>query len=51
MSNWDVMEAIFDHIFVKLGVDGESGGIDRPVVLTEPIANLAYPRRSALFLS
>ena len=46
VSNWDVMEGVFDHIFLKLGVDGESGGIERPVVLTEPIANLGYSRRS-----
>jgi actin-related protein 5 len=46
VSNWDVMEGVLDYIFVKLGVDGQSGGIDRPVVMTEPVANLGYSRKS-----
>jgi hypothetical protein len=35
-------------LFLKLGVDGSSGNVDRPIVMTEPIANLTYPRRSML---
>lgn len=47
MGNWDVMEGVLDHIFVNLGVDGENGGIERPVLMTEPVANLSYSRKSA----
>ena len=46
VGNWDVMEGLLDYTFIKLGVDGGNGGVDRPVVMTEPIANLNYPRRS-----
>ena len=49
VGNWDVMEGVLDYLFIKLGVDGASGGVDRPIVMTEPIANLAYPRRSKLY--
>ncbi|OJJ33454.1 hypothetical protein ASPWEDRAFT_622470 [Aspergillus wentii DTO 134E9] len=45
VGNWDVMEGLLDYIFIKLGVDGANGGIDRPVVMTEPIANPNYPRK------
>lgn len=44
VTNWDVMEGVLDYIFIKLGVDNE-GGIERPVVITEPMANLSYSRR------
>lgn len=45
--NWDVMEGVLDYIFVKLGMDAEeSGGVGRPIVMTEPIANLGYSRKS-----
>jgi len=47
VANWDAMEAILDQIFVGLGLDGEDGGIGRPVLLTEPLANLGYTRKSA----
>lgn len=46
VGNWDVMEGLLDYVFIKLGVDGANGGVDRPIVMTEPIANLNYPRRS-----
>lgn len=46
VGNWDVMEGILDYLFLKLGVDGASGGVDRRIVMTEPIANLPYARRS-----
>ena len=46
VTNWDVMEGIFDYTFLKLGVDGAEGGVGRPIVMTEPVANLGYPRRS-----
>ncbi|OJD12909.1 hypothetical protein AJ78_06574 [Emergomyces pasteurianus Ep9510] len=45
VGNWDVMEGVLDYIFLKLGVDGANGGVDRPIVLTEPIANLGYSRK------
>ncbi|WEW59194.1 Nuclear actin-protein involved in chromatin remodeling [Emydomyces testavorans] len=45
VGNWDVMEGVLDYIFLKLGVDGANGGVDRPLVLTEPIANLGYSRK------
>ena len=46
VGNWDVMEGVLDNIFVNLGVEGENGGIGRPVLMTEPIANLGYSRKS-----
>lgn len=46
VGNWDVMEGILDHIFVNLGIDGDDGGIGRPVLMTEPVANLGYSRKS-----
>lgn len=46
VTNWDVMEGILDYTFMKLGLDAEEGGIGRPVLMTEPIANLGYSRRS-----
>ncbi|KAL4737774.1 hypothetical protein BDV11DRAFT_171676 [Aspergillus similis] len=45
VGNWDVMEGLLDYLFIKLGVDGANGGVDRPIVMTEPIANPNYPRR------
>uniref|UniRef100_A0A093XHF0 Actin-like protein arp5 n=1 Tax=Talaromyces marneffei PM1 TaxID=1077442 RepID=A0A093XHF0_TALMA len=45
VGNWDVMEGVLDYVFLKLGVDGSQGSVDRPIVMTEPIANLTYPRR------
>lgn len=45
VNNWDVQEGVLDYIFIKLGIDGRKGAIDRPVVMTEPLANLGYPRR------
>lgn len=45
INNWDVQEGILDYIFIKLGVDGSKGHVDRPVLITEPLANMAYTRR------
>ncbi|EZF75677.1 hypothetical protein H105_02863 [Trichophyton soudanense CBS 452.61] len=45
ISNWDVVEGLLDYIFIKLGVEGGNGGVDRPLVLTETIANLGYSRK------
>jgi len=42
---WDVMEGVLDYTFIKLGVTGE-GSINRPIVMTEPVANLGYTRRT-----
>lgn len=44
--NWDAMESVLDTIFIKLGLAGDSGGLDRPVVMTEAVTNLGYARRS-----
>lgn len=44
VTNWDVMEGVLDYIFIKLGADRQ-GGLERPVVMTEPMANLSYSRR------
>ncbi|KAL2153184.1 hypothetical protein VTH82DRAFT_4339 [Thermothelomyces myriococcoides] len=35
VSNWDVMEHVLDHVFIKLGMNGVEGGIDMPIVMTE----------------
>lgn len=40
------MEGILDHTFASLGIDGTDGGIGRTVLMTEPIANLGYSRKS-----
>lgn len=45
VSNWDVMEGVLDYVLLKLGVDGAEGGVGRPIVMTEPVANLGYTRR------
>ena len=45
INNWDVQEGLLDYVFIKLGIDGRNGEIDRPVVLTEPLANLGYTRK------
>lgn len=46
VNNWDCMEGVLDYCFIKLGINGQKGGIDRPVVMTEPVANLGYSRKS-----
>ena len=46
VANWDVMEGILDYTFLKLGLDAADGGIDRPIVMTETVANLGYSRKS-----
>ena len=46
VANWDVMEGILDYTFLKLGLGGVEEGIGRPVVMTEPVANLGYSRKS-----
>ncbi|CAI7617117.1 unnamed protein product [Penicillium glandicola] len=45
VGNWDVMEGVLDYVFLKLGVDGANGGVGRPILMTEPIANTAYSRK------
>jgi actin-related protein 5 len=49
VSNWDVMENMLDYIFLKLGVDGASGGVGRPIVITEPTVNLGYCRKGMAY--
>ena len=46
VANWDIMEGVLDYTFLKLGIDGEEGGIGRPILMTEAVANLGYSRRS-----
>ncbi|KAL2120578.1 hypothetical protein VTJ04DRAFT_4605 [Mycothermus thermophilus] len=46
ISNWDVMEHVLDHVFIKLGMNGVEGGIDMPIVMTEAVANLPYVRKT-----
>ena len=45
VNNWDAQEGILDYIFLKLGIDGHDGVVDRPIVMTEPLANLGYSRK------
>ena len=45
INNWDVQEGLLDYVFLKLGIDGRNGEVDRPVVMTEPLANLPYTRK------
>jgi actin-related protein 5 len=40
------MEGLLDYVFIKLGVNGTDGSIGRSVVMTEPVANLGYSRKS-----
>lgn len=51
VANWDIMEGILDYTFLRLGIDGGDGGIGRPVVMTEPVANLGYSRKSKCYIS
>ncbi|OJD39927.1 chromatin remodeling complex subunit [Diplodia corticola] len=46
INNWDAMEGVLDYVFTKMGVNGSGGGINRPVAMTEPVANLGYSRRT-----
>lgn len=46
VCNWDVMEYVLDYLFLKLGIDGQDGAIDMPIVMTETLANLPYSRKS-----
>ena len=50
VTNWDVMEGVLDYTFLRLGLGALEGSIDRPVVMTEPVANLSYSRRSKTLL-
>ena len=46
VGNWDVMEGVLDNIFLNLGIEGENGGVGRPILMTEPVANFGYSRKS-----
>jgi actin-related protein 5 len=48
INNWDVVEGVLDYCFLKLGIDGKDGTIGRPIVMTEPVANMGYTRKSKL---
>jgi actin-related protein 5 len=43
-TNWDILEGVYDYIFLKLGVDGQES-VGRPIMVTEPVANLGHSRR------
>lgn len=45
VSNWDVMEHVLDYVFLKLGLNESSDGVDVPIVMTEAVANLPYSRK------
>lgn len=45
VNNWDVFEGVLDYVFIKMGIDGKNGNIDRPIVMTEPLANLQSTRK------
>jgi len=45
VCNWDVMESVLDFMFLKMGLDGQNGSIDMPIVMTEALANLPYSRK------
>ncbi|GAB7349891.1 hypothetical protein MBLNU459_g0583t1 [Dothideomycetes sp. NU459] len=45
INNWDVQEGVLDYIFIKMGLDGSKGSINRPVLMTEPLGNMGYSRR------
>ncbi|KAF1826761.1 actin-related protein, ARP5 class [Dissoconium aciculare CBS 342.82] len=42
VNNWDAQEGILDYIFIKLGIEDS---VDRPIVMTEPLANVGYARK------
>ncbi|CAL8581431.1 Actin-related protein 5 [Xanthoria parietina] len=46
VGNWDVMEGLLDYTFASLGITAEDGGVGRPIVMTEPVANLGYSRKT-----
>lgn len=49
VANWDVMENVLSFIFRRLGVDGSDGGVGRPIVMTEALANLGSARKGKIF--
>ncbi|KAI4086367.1 MAG: hypothetical protein LQ344_007615 [Seirophora lacunosa] len=46
VGNWDVMEGLLDYTFASLGISAQDEGVARPIVMTEPVANLGYSRRT-----
>lgn len=46
VSNWEGMENTLDQAFLQLGLDSAEGEIGRPIVMTEPVSNLGYSRKS-----
>ncbi|KAJ5110505.1 Actin-like protein arp5 [Penicillium argentinense] len=45
VGNWDVMEGVLDYVFIKMGINSTSDSVERPIIMTEPIANMGYPRK------
>ncbi|KAL7274732.1 Actin-related protein 5 [Rhizina undulata] len=45
VSNFDTMETLLDYCFIKLGIDGNNGGLGHPLVMTEAVCNPSYNRR------
>ncbi|KAL8774562.1 MAG: hypothetical protein Q9209_000935 [Squamulea sp. 1 TL-2023] len=50
VGNWDVMEGLLDYTFASLGIAAEEGGVGRSIVMTEPVANLGYSRKTMIEL-
>ncbi len=46
VGNWDVMEGLLDYAFTGLGISAQDEGVGRPILMTEPVANLGYSRKS-----
>ncbi|KAL8899006.1 MAG: hypothetical protein Q9207_006415 [Kuettlingeria erythrocarpa] len=46
VGNWDVMEGLLDYAFTGLGISAQDEGVGRPILMTEPVANLGYSRKT-----
>ncbi|GAA98900.1 hypothetical protein E5Q_05588 [Mixia osmundae IAM 14324] len=44
VCNFDAMESLLDHVFIKLGVSSSNDRIEMPVAMTEPLCNLLAAR-------
>jgi actin-related protein 5 len=51
VSNFDALEMLLDYTFIKLGVEGNNGGLGHPLVMTEAVCNPNYSRKSKSPLS
>ncbi|KAI5799684.1 hypothetical protein FPQ18DRAFT_287043 [Pyronema domesticum] len=46
VSNFDALEMLLDYTFIKLGVEGNNGGLGHPLVMTEAVCNPNYSRKN-----